>query len=395
MAHDMMSLFPQATCKSRPIARTRITNVRQTMSPFRSFTFVCTLAMLALANALTAADAALVNGELWPDDNGTHINAHGGGILSHEGTYYWFGEHKIGGVAGNDAHVGVHVYASKDLTHWNDRGIALAVSKDPKQELADGCRIERPKVIYNAKTATFVMWFHLDNKKYSLARAALAISKTPTGPYTYVSSQRPNAGVWPIEATDELKNPPESTLSLKGRAAVVAGSLMRRDLPKGQMSRDMTLFVDDDAKAYLIAAAEDNQTLQLHELTADYQGFSGKWTRILPGDYNEGPTVFKHQGAYFMITSACTGWIPNPARSATATSIWGPWKKLGNPCRGTAQEVGTTFESQSTFVLPLADGGLLFMADRWRPKDAIDGRYVWLPIAWEGDQPILRWQAHR
>ena len=362
------------------------------MSLFRSSIWVFTL--LAMASALMAADPLPANGALWPDNNGVHINAHGGGILLHEGTYYWFGEHKIGGTEGNDAHVGVHVYASKDLTHWTDRGVALAVSKDPKHELADGCRIERPKVIYNAKTATFVMWFHFDNKNYSFARAALAISKTPTGPYTYVASLRPNAGAWPVEATDEMKNPPESVTSRKGRAGVVAGNLMRRDLPKGQMSRDMTLFVDDDATAYLITAAEDNQTLHLHELTADYQGFSGKWTRILPGDYNEGPTVFKHHGAYYMITSGCSGWDPNAARSATATSMLGPWKKLGNPCRGTEQEVKTTFGAQSTFALPLSDGGLLFMADRWQPKDAIDGRYVWLPITWEGDQPILRWQEH-
>jgi hypothetical protein len=27
-------------------------------------------------------------GELWPDNNGVHINAHGGGILFHDGLYY-------------------------------------------------------------------------------------------------------------------------------------------------------------------------------------------------------------------------------------------------------------------------------------------------------------------
>ena len=34
------------------------------------------------------------SGELWPDDNGEHINAHGGGVMYHDGTYYWFGENK-------------------------------------------------------------------------------------------------------------------------------------------------------------------------------------------------------------------------------------------------------------------------------------------------------------
>ena len=49
-------------------------------------------------------------GNLWPDNRGVHINAHGGGVLWHAGVYYWFGEHKITGEVGNAAHVGVHVY---------------------------------------------------------------------------------------------------------------------------------------------------------------------------------------------------------------------------------------------------------------------------------------------
>jgi hypothetical protein len=63
-------------------------------------------------------------GEIWPDNNGVHINAHGGGMLELNGTYYWYGEHKIEGEAGNKAHVGVHCYSSKDLLNWKDEGIA-------------------------------------------------------------------------------------------------------------------------------------------------------------------------------------------------------------------------------------------------------------------------------
>ncbi|WP_432327661.1 hypothetical protein ACRQ5D_30880 [Mucilaginibacter sp. P25] len=54
-------------------------------------------------------------GAIWPDDKGVHINAHGGGILYNNGVYYWFGEHKIAGDAGNRAMVGVHCYLVKRL----------------------------------------------------------------------------------------------------------------------------------------------------------------------------------------------------------------------------------------------------------------------------------------
>lgn len=38
----------------------------------------------------------IVNGEVWLDTSGNPINAHGGGILYHNGMYYWYGEYKKG-----------------------------------------------------------------------------------------------------------------------------------------------------------------------------------------------------------------------------------------------------------------------------------------------------------
>ena len=52
--------------------------------------------------------------------------------------------------------------------------------------------MERPKVIYNGKTGKFVLWFHLELKGrgYGPARAAVAVSDRPEGPYRFVSSGR-------------------------------------------------------------------------------------------------------------------------------------------------------------------------------------------------------------
>lgn len=149
-----------------------------------------------------------IPGEIWPDDKGPPINAHGGGVLFHEGMFYWFGEHKIAGEAGNLGHVGVHAYSSADLYNWSDAGIALAVSEDPTSDIADGCILERPKVLYNAKTCRFVMWFHLELKGqgYRAARVGVAVADQPTGPYKYLHSFRPNAGRWPGNVTAEERN---------------------------------------------------------------------------------------------------------------------------------------------------------------------------------------------
>ena len=33
----------------------------------------------------------------------------------------------------------------------------------------------------------------------------------------------------------------------------------------------------------------------------------------------------------------------------------------------------------------------IYMGDRWTPENAIDGRYIWLPIRFEGEQPVIEW----
>lgn len=333
------------------------------------------------------------------------INAHGGGILYHQGIYYWYGEHKVAGEAGNKALVGVHVYSSQDLYHWKDEGIALSVSDDPESDIAKGCILERPKVIYNPLTGKFVMWFHLELKQsgYASARSGVAIADRPTGPYQFIGSFRPNAGFWPQNAPDEQKK----TLSAEELAYVESlgmvggpvpnypGDLVfRRDFIGGQMARDMTLFVDDDGSAYHIHASEDNGTLHISRLSEDFLSSSGRYIRIFPGRFHEAPSIMKRNGVYYLITSGCSGWAPNPARLSRADSIWGPWTELGNPCVGSPEQMANTFESQSTCILPVAglQDAYIFMADRWRPKNAIDGRYIWLPIQFKNDAPFLEWE---
>ena len=360
------------------------------------------LAFVALRGVATAADFR--PGEVWRDDHGVAINGHGGGVLFHAGTYYWYGEHKVEGGAGNRAQVGVHVYASKNLSDWQDRGIALAVSDDPASEIARGCILERPKVLFNARTKKFAMWFHLEPKGagYSGARSGVAVADEPTGPFRYLGSIRPNAGVWPSNVPEELKRPLSDDEAAKLRALELPGGprpyypknlVFRRDFAGGQMARDMTLFQDDDGTAYHVYASEDNGTLHISQLSDDFLKPAGKYVRVLPGGFNEAPALLKYHGRYFLFTSGCTGWAPNAARLSAADSIWGPWEELGNPCLGSGAQIANTYESQSTFVLPVngKPDAFIFMADRWRPQNAIDGRYIWLPVEFHHGVPMIAW----
>ncbi len=355
--------------------------------------FAMLFAALLLAGSpgrAVAETSKFVPGEVWRDTDGNPINAHGGGMLFYEGIYYWYGEFKTGKTFLPDCNkswggtrvdtVGVSCYASTNLTDWKNHGIVLpATTNNPQSDLYFTKVLERPKVIYNRATKQFVMWMHIDSTDYKASRSGVAVSDQPTGPFKYLGSFRPNAGVWPENATDADKNP--------GNDNVLA-----RDFQGGQMARDMTVFVDDDGKAYQFYSSEENPVMHVSLLTDDYLRPAGKYARIFVGRSMEAPTVFKHAGKYYVIASGCSAWAPNAARSAVADNIFGPWTELGNPCVGT--EADKTFRSQSTFVLPVPGrkDGLIFMADRWNQWDLPDSRYVWLPLEFSADgKPVLRW----
>lgn len=347
-------------------------------------------------------------GALWPDDHGVHINAHGGGVLWHDGAYYWFGEHKIAGEAGNTAQVGVQVYTSANLADWRDAGVALQVSADPASDITRGCVLERPKVVRCPQTGRFVMWFHLELKdsNYRSARSGVAISDRPEGPYTYLHSLRPNAGHWPLNVRPAQQDPASIAAAQAAGDALSNGSdpqtsrlnVLGRDMTGGQHARDMTIFQDDDGKAYHVYSSEHNSTLHIAELTADYLGHTGRFVRVFEDRWMEAPALCKHRGRYFFLGSGCTGWEPNAARAAMADSIWGPWQETGNPCVGVNPQNGLgpekTFGGQSTFILPVhgQPDTLIAMFDIWRPRNAIDGRYAWLPVTFADDGLRIAWR---
>jgi len=332
----------------------------------------------------------IVPGETWQDTDGHFINAHGGGILFHNGVYYWYGEAKSGRTVLPDCNkswggtrvdlTGVSCYCSTNLYDWSNEGLVLRAAPDaPENDLNPSKVLERPKVIYNRATKEFVMWMHIDSADYAAARAGVAVGANATGPFQYLGSFRPDAGVWPQNATSlDRKAGPTNALA--------------RDFQGGQMARDLTVFVDDDAKAYLFYASEENATMHVSLLTDDYRHTAGKYARIFIGRSMEAPAVFKREGKYYLIASGCTAWEPNAARLAMADSIFGPWHELPNPCIG--DNADKTFLSQSTFVLPVAgrENFFVFLADRWNQWDLPKSLYIWLPLEFDANGvPKLRW----
>ena len=116
------------------------------------------------------------------------------------------------------------------------------------------------------------------------------------------------------------------------------------------------------------------------QLSDDYLSPSKTYSRILEGRNREAPAIFRNKDKYYLVTSGCTGWSPNAASYAVASDPLGPWKEYDNPCQGPGAE--TTFQSQSTFILPVKEkpGEYIFMADRWNKTDLEKSTYLWLHL---------------
>lgn len=196
--------------------------------------------------------------------------------------------------------------------------------------------MERPKVFYNRKTKKYVMYFHLDNSSYKVARVGIAVSDKPDGQFSYVKSFR----------------------------------------PLGHESRDIGQFIDDDGTAYLVF--EDRPFgFRIARLSDDYMDVEKEMTLVKA--HMEGGAIVHYNGLYYSIGSALTGWKANPNKYSTATSLEGPWTEF----KDIAPPETNTYGSQSTMLLKVVgtkSTTVIFMADIWKPATQWDSRYIWMPL---------------
>jgi len=357
------------------------------------------------------------SGLVWKDNNGNVIEAHGGQVqkltyLDHDGKtvtkFWWVGEDKssMSNYKGRTNN-GIHAYSSTDLVNWTDEGLILKTPEsledmdneyfsnlytpDPNYPNStkenvfnylkqNGGIVERPKLMYNAFTDKYVLWFHLDNydgqtgQGYTLASSAVAISDNPWGPFRFIDKYR-------------LYYDAEN---------------FRSDESEYGSARDMTVY-QENGDGYIVYSSDWNSTLYIGKLdetftkpviSPDQAVLNEHYTRIyINGGNREAPALFKENGKYYLVTSGCLGWTPTEARVYSADSLFGQWTDHGNPCHGKNADV--TFLSQSTCVFNTGYEWV-FMADKWNGDENLNisqSTYVWLPVTFkDGIDFKLAWQ---
>lgn len=288
------------------------------------------------------------NGVPWYDTDGNVVNAHGVGVLRHDGRYYMFGESKTDD---ENKFAGFSCYSSPDLATWTFEGMALA----PQSEgLLGPDRIgERPKVLRSPTTGKFVLYAHADDLRYSDPHIIVATSDSIAGPYTF------------------------------------QGPLMHDGEPLRRW--DMGVFDDDDGTAFLLTHEGNIYRLSDDRLAIEEQVAAD----VAPA--GESPAMLKSGDTYWLMLSNKTMWERNDNFILSAPEPAGPWTH-----RGLLAPEGTlTHNSQCSFVLRLEDGRHVYLGDRWSfPHQASAATQVWLPLTDDGDSIslpdyLVEWQLDR
>ncbi|WP_426502091.1 ricin-type beta-trefoil lectin domain protein [Dactylosporangium sp. McL0621] len=296
----------------------------------------------AVASPAWAAPVTITPATVWNDTSGHVIQAHGGDISKVGGVYYWLGEDKTSGSPFQN----VKCYSSADLKNWTF--VANVLTRQSGGDLGPNRIVERPHVIYNAATATYVMYMHIDNSSYSERRSGVATSSSICGTYQYRGSFK----------------------------------------PAGHDSLDDNLFLDGGT-GYLISEDRTNAKLQIYQLSADFLSVSALVKTL---NQYESPAMVKVGGTYYLFGSHLTGWNTNDNQYTTAGSITGTWSAF----RSFAPAGTNTCNSQTTQILPVSGSsgtGYLFLGDRWNPGNLADSRYVWQPLTIGGTSATMTCQS--
>jgi len=298
--------------------------------------------LLLPATEAHAATSTFTLGATRTDNNGNTLQLHGLGIIKVGSTWYGFGEDKTGETSSDTSFQDIPCYTSTDLQNWTYQGVALAMQSSG--DLGPNRVVERPKVIYNASTGTYVMYMHIDSKTYSEAKVGVATSSAPCGPYSYQGSFR----------------------------------------PLGFLSRDLGLFQESDGTAYLMSE-DRNNGLRIDKLSADYLSVDSAVT-VLGGSGSasyEAPAMIKDNGTYYLLGSHLTGWSTNDNVYATATSLSGPWSAF----RNFAAPGTHTYNSQTANIITVqgtSGTAYIYAGDRWNTSNLGSSLLIWLPITISG-----------
>lgn len=289
------------------------------------------------------------------DVAGNAVDAHDGKIALFNGIYYLYGTAYNCGFIWQTTgpFCGFKSYSSTDLVHWTDQGYLFDAMSSTWQSKCDGSTYGcfRPKVIYNASTKLYVLWF---NAYDNASGYHVFTSTSPTGPFTQMTD--------PVLALNE---------------------------GPGLNNGDEDLFVDSDGTAYIAYTnwSAGGGRIVVEQLNSSYISGTGKYS-LTPTSSTEAPTLFKNGNTYYITYSNpncgfCGGTGTAYMTSSNPLGTWSSGIQISsNSCGG-----------QPSFVtmIPTPSGStFLYGSDLWDNGNFNEGlaNYFWTPLTFNADGSI-------
>lgn len=279
-------------------------------------------------------------------------------------------------------------YTSRDLVTWTLRNPSLL----PADMRPNGVYF-RPKVVYNAHSNLYVLWFNFVTEGQ--------------GDYCSTLAEFPNC--WSTYGTATSPTP-------DGPFKIVELPVLMGTRNASYAHGDFALMVDG-ANSYILYNAYDHRGSGQHSnsidlLTPDFtsstqqtSGFFAEWYNGTDSGGDEAQVLFERDGVYYAIIASgccfCSG--GSTAMVYTATTPLGPYTYTGHDLNLQAsppREQGRTIPAQQAFVaaLEVKGGGVQYMwgGDRW--QSAPDGfkshdYQAWVPLEFgpRGEIKALQW----
>jgi len=317
--------------------------------------------LVVVGASVFAVDAGplIANDTVWKDDRGQEILCQGGNLAKFGDTFYFYGWADHPGDNRNDT---VTCYSSKDLSHWKFERDVATYGKNGFEIIPD-----RLHVLYNDATKKYVMITKhrlpyedpvIPDNPRKAGEIGFAECDTPTGDFVLRSHERPKS--------------PTGDYYAYG---------------------DLCAFKDADGKAYVVSAGTGQKCFFVLQLTPDYLHYDTMLCTI-HGNH-EAPYLTKMNGKYWIFASGVAGWGSTRTYYSTASSLAGPWSAYKEVA--TEPSTKNSFNSQTDFLFEVKGSTgsfVLWGGDRWsqRTRTGI-GKNVWLPLHWNGDEPLLKWYS--
>jgi hypothetical protein len=212
----------------------------------------------------------------------------------------------------------------------------------------------RMDVLYNDSTKKYVMVLKWETPGTEWCNRGIATSTSPTGPFTKLF---------------------DSTVY-------------------GANTGDMSVFKDDDGKAYYCWEIwnNDNKSQALALMTWDYIGLEKKIQTWSNSD-REANCIMKRRGMYYYLTSLMANIDASETKYWTAPSIEGPWTTNLVSIIAPGNSKKDSWSTQCDFVFAFKgtkDTVQMYVGDRWlKPEAERQGDYALLPITFSPKDSII------